>query len=208
MTPRHLLGAALLLATGACSSSIPADSGEPGDEADVTQRHADAGGSVAHVDTDAGSGETEPTPVKPPPADAGSDACAGDCVRTLRVRAYIDGQTALVMKGSSLHWHNTQGAAPGRWQGANEPTSLDGVAWMPVWPQSGENRDCNCDSQDAPKLAPLGAHAQTVGLSLVHARGKVTVDQPSASNGFTARVNFADSTSGADWYEIVLTYAQ
>ncbi len=78
---------------------------------------------------------------------------------------------------------------------------------MPGWPNGGDNRDCNCDSQLSPPVAALGKIPQTATMKLVAGRGTVTItEQPSAANGFALKVNFIDPPSGAAWYEVVLTY--
>ncbi len=141
-------------------------------------------------------------------ACVGSDASctSGVCAATLRVRGYVDDTSQIVIQGKDLHWFESHGAAPGLWQGANDPTYIDSVPWTPVWPSSGENRDCNCGSS-ATQVTPLAAKAQTVALTVVEGRGTVTVSQqPEASNAYTAVVSFTDPPGGAAWYEILLGY--
>ena len=137
-------------------------------------------------------------------------ACVkGGCPGELRVRALIDGQSQLVLQGKTVTWHVIRSAAPGRWDGRNEATTLSGTPWMPVWPSAGDNRDCNCDSQPSPPIpAGLRAIEQAVTLTKIAGRGAVTInEQPSAANGYTLKVDFSDSSSGAGWYEIVLGYS-
>ncbi|HSO34200.1 MAG TPA: hypothetical protein VLT33_16810 [Labilithrix sp.] len=140
--------------------------------------------------------------------DAG--ACVkGGCPGELRVRALIDGQSQLVFQGKQVKWHVVRAAAPGRWNGHNDATVLSGTPWTPVWPQNGENRDCNCDSQGSPPVpAPLRAIDQLVTIKKIEGRGGVTInEQPSAANGFTLKVDFSDPPGGAAWFEILLGYA-
>lgn len=133
---------------------------------------------------------------------------AGACTVTLHVRAYIDGRSDLILQGTAAHWHHLSAAAPGLWSGSNEATTLNDLAWVPVWPNTGENRDCNCDSQPSPAVPPMPAHDQTVALQVAQARGSVTiVTQPSAANGGALTVEIDDGPSGADWYDFTLTYA-
>jgi hypothetical protein len=143
------------------------------------------------------------------PGAAAATCAAGACKATLRVRALIDGTSDLVFTGSNVHWHHIAAAAPGLWNGNNQPTYLNTAPWMPGWPGGGENRDCNCDSQSStPAIPPLGARDQTVALQIVAARGSIVVtQQPASTNGYTLRVELSDPPGGADWYELVLTYA-
>lgn len=142
-------------------------------------------------------------------ACVGGDAScsASTCAATLRVRGFIDDRAQLVLKGSAVHWSESVGAAPGLWQGSNEPTYLDYVPWMPVWPSAGENRACNCSSSDG-SVTTLAAKAQAITMTIVQGRGSTTiVQQPSAANSFTAVIEFSDPPGGADWYEVLLGYA-
>ena len=125
------------------------------------------------------------------------------------MRAYIDGQSQFVLSGATAKWHVVRAAAPGRWEGHNDATFLSGAPWMPVWPQGGDNRDCNCDSQPSPAvLAPLMGASQTATLKKVSGRGNATItEQPSAANGFALKVDFSDPSDGAAWIEILLNYS-
>jgi hypothetical protein len=134
--------------------------------------------------------------------------------RQLRVRAYIDGISQLVISDRTVVWHHIKWAAPGVWAGADEATRLEGdgwtADWKPLWPQPGENRDCDCDSATAYLLPPADALAredQTVGFQVVEGRERVVLDHPSAANHYTFTLTLDDDlSSGADWYDVVLTY--
>jgi hypothetical protein len=141
------------------------------------------------------------------PGAAAATCAAGQCKATLRVRAFIDNLSDLVLTGSSLHWHHLVGAAPGRWSGQNLATYLNTSPWMPAWPALGENRYCNCDSQVSTQVPPLAARAQTVALQVVAGRGSITIAaQPSTANAYALRVELNDFQPDADWYELLLTY--
>jgi len=122
------------------------------------------------------------------------------------VRAYIDGRSELVLSKTGAHWRHVSGAAPGLWQGKNEPTTLNGTPWTPKWPSTGENRDCNCASDAAPAVPALAPKAQTVSLEKREGRGNVTVEQPTMANDFTAKVVFDDGARAPAWYEVVVKY--
>lgn len=87
----------------------------------------------------------------------------------LNVRALIDGRSQLIVQGNTVHWHHLDDAAPGCWEGANEPTYLNGIAWYPIWPDipDPENRDCDCDSSTYVGVPTLARQDQTVSLTLV-----------------------------------------
>ena len=142
------------------------------------------------------------------PGAAAAICTGGKCSATLDVRAWVDGVSDLILQGSTVHWHHLSYAAPGLLGGVNEPTYLNASPWTPSWPSAGENRDCNCDSQPSPAVPPLPTHDQTVVLRKVSGRGSISVlEEPSAATGYAFRVELDDPSSGADWYEFVLTYA-
>ena len=60
----------------------------------------------------------------------------------LTVRALIDGRSQLVVNGNDVFWHHFDFAAPGRHEGANEPTLINSETWFPEWPDfpTQENR--------------------------------------------------------------------
>ena len=129
---------------------------------------------------------------------------------TLNVRAFIDGQSQLIIHGDSVRWHHLGATAPGR-QFVNEPTYLNGEAWYPTWPDVPDslNTNCDCDSSTYVGVPALGRKDQSVNLEVIQARHTVSiVQQPSAGNDYTFVVEFDDGPpDGADWYEIDLGYS-
>jgi hypothetical protein len=130
--------------------------------------------------------------------------------RTLTVRAFIDGRSTLILRDNTVHWFHADYAAPGRHNGVNYPTYLNGTAWFPTWPDvpTRENRDCHCNSSTFVGVPRLPAHAQTVTLTIQKQRGGVfIVQQPNAGNNYTLKLTFNDDLyDGASWYKITLTY--
>lgn len=47
----------------------------------------------------------------------------------IRVQAWVDGRSQLVLQGDTARWHHFDYAAPGRLGFANAPTTIDGVDW-------------------------------------------------------------------------------
>jgi hypothetical protein len=137
---------------------------------------------------------------------------------TYRVKAFIDSRDDLVIQGGSLKWHHLDGAAPGLWNGHNDPTTLwstlngttvmDGVAWTPVWPNPypDENR-FETDSSVFTSLAPaLPGIAMTAVISATDGPMPVTITQaPTAANEYTLIVHFQDDVSDAHWYDVQIS---
>lgn len=141
-------------------------------------------------------------------------AQAGAVQCSLRVRAWIDGESELHIKGNTARWHHIDAAAPGR-EGCpaiNEPTILGPASWFPEWPDNKEgcrNQDCNCDSSSFPNLcAALPAIEQQVDMVVDRARDSVEImQQPSAKNEYELIVRYDDPSSSADWYDVTLRFA-
>jgi predicted outer membrane repeat protein len=128
-------------------------------------------------------------------------------VDVLHIRAYIDGESKLIISGDTVQWHHIFADAPGRWNGAMEPTYINGNAWYPTWPDdpNSDNQGCNCDSSTLTGVYPaLPAQDQNVTMKINQARNLVSiVQQPNAGNGYTLIVDFDDSgPAAADWYDI------
>ena len=137
----------------------------------------------------------------------------------LSVRAYIDGRSQLVIGPARAQWYQADYAAPGRLEEHNDPTYINGVAFLPEWPvpplESGdapsaeevsELRDCLCTSTVFTPDEPFFATPVVADLALgaVHVRGRVEIiQQPTPENDWTLIVEFDDDPlGGADWYEV------
>ena len=72
---------------------------------------------------------------------------------SITIEALIDGRSQLILQSNTAQWFHIDFAAPGRHDDGNnggrfEPTVINGVEWLPVWPDEpdSENRNCNCFS--------------------------------------------------------------
>ena len=130
--------------------------------------------------------------------------CAYAQAATIRVEAYIDGRSQLVLKGNTAQWQHFDYGAPG--YDDDLPTRINGSSWYPQW--SGDPRDCNgCYSGIFSGVSPaISAVTQTVMLNTIQAREDLAiVQQPSAGNDYTLILGFDDnSAGGAAWYVLEL----
>lgn len=130
----------------------------------------------------------------------------------LKVRAYIDGRSQLIIQGNTVYWHHLDFEAPGRWEygGGSKPTYLNQDAWEPTWPDipDATNQDCNCDSSSYEGIPNLAKTGQAVWLDVIQGRGAVyIIQQPSTTNNYTLIVELDDNPfDGAAWYEVDLGY--
>ena len=140
--------------------------------------------------------------------------CIDAAAYSLTVRAWIDGESQLIIQGNTVQWHNLSYTAPGyRIPGEPpEPTYLTTVdmgivAWAPTTWSNGTSGDTTSE-QFTDLDAPLAAVDQTVTLEAIDVRdGATIVQQPTAANDYTLIVDFNDSVSGgAYWYELSLEY--
>lgn len=133
----------------------------------------------------------------------------------IHVRVHIDGRSWLLIQGDELWLKHFDYAAPGRHEGANHPTVIDGEEWYPEWPfgpPPDEGRDCGgCETLDRFYLEhQLPADGDIlVELEVVQGRGETTlIEEPSAKNDNAIVVELDDNPqSSSVWYEIVLRYA-
>jgi IPT/TIG domain len=140
--------------------------------------------------------------------------CIDAAAYSLTVRAWIDGESQLIIQGNTVQWHNLSYTAPGyRTPGdPPEPTYLTTagmgtIAWAPTIWSNGTSGDTTSE-QFTDLNAPLAAVDQTVTLEAIDVRdGATIVQQPTAVNDYTLIVDFNDSVSGgAYWYELSLEY--
>lgn len=133
---------------------------------------------------------------------------------TLDIRAGFDGRDQLLIQGNTVQWQHFDWDAVGMHGGIggpNAPTYLTSaamgtVAWQPSWPSgTGWGAYSSVYTGLTPALPGL---AQTVTLTPIEVRsGAYIVQQPSAENGYTLRVEFNDNgPGGAAWYEVGLDY--
>jgi len=128
--------------------------------------------------------------------------------------ARMDGsQDTLIFQDATLQWNHVANgsAAPGRALGRNDPTlissSLNGtqmmnqVAWIPTWPQPVPNEiRFDAVSSVFTNLTPVlpAGGILSVSVTNISARGSLSVVQlPSAANGNTLIVNYADAAIGS-----------
>ncbi len=132
-------------------------------------------------------------------------AQAGQSV--IKVSAYIDGKSRLVIKGKTVQWRHDEFAVPGGHGNLARPTIINGKEWYPAW--LGFDWDSANISQVHEMLEPpLPAAAIEVKLNPITVRGKAIVtQQPAADNDYTLIVEFDDGPQGGPaTYTIELLY--
>ena len=120
-------------------------------------------------------------------------------LRRLIVKAFIDGKSVLKMQGGKLWWEHQKDSPPGKWDGRNEPTTINDQDWLPEW-------DGNKSKPLERGMPFIPSIAREVRINKIKARGKVSIlEQPTANNKYTLVVLFDDTKpAGAEWYQIEL----
>jgi hypothetical protein len=127
---------------------------------------------------------------------------------TIKVEAFIDGRSQLILRGNTAQWQHFDYSAPGVPESDNYPTIINSANWTPSWTGNPNNCD-GCFSNIFSGVCPgLSASEQTVNLNVIQARDSVSiVQQPSLINNYTLIVEFDDNgPGGAAWYIIELDF--
>jgi formylglycine-generating enzyme required for sulfatase activity len=151
----------------------------------------------------------------PPPAPsdlmAGPDAVPPDlgAPGTIRVEAWVEGRSQIMVQGDYLWWRHYKGEAPGMISGVKPLwTLINGVSWTPAWSFPGTTCPAgHCDS--ANKFYPpwigvqLKAQPKLVTVYIKGGGGK-SFASPHAPDYLTSVELFDDGMQGAGWYEVVI----
>lgn len=125
----------------------------------------------------------------------------------LHVKAFVDGKSVLCIKGDNIWWVNYWNDPPGKWQGKNEPTYINDVAWQPKW--HGEKKEDSYSEKFVVKGIKKFAPADKVTIELVDSRGTVKLLDPKAAAS-TADADFCvlmdDNMNGGAWYHIIVKH--
>ncbi len=126
--------------------------------------------------------------------------------KRVEIEALIDGDTQLVVTSTGIRWQSLGSAKPGRHEGRNEPTWVNGAKWMPVWAQPDEDRGVD-QTQEFPlgigfkdlkfELLAVGDHRGAEGIK---PRSEVTTQQLLNSSVVT----IPDEEEGSMWYRFAL----
>lgn len=118
--------------------------------------------------------------------------------RSLKVRAWIDGKSRLLVKGNQVSWQHISFDRPGLHTGRNEPTQINGVDWIPQW-NGMQSQPRSFDSFRLPD------RKEVVRLEVVEGRGSVRWIESGEGESFSGMIEFDDEPQDhADWYEVEL----
>jgi hypothetical protein len=167
-------------------------------------------GDATHHDAPSISQNTAEPATQPATAPIAATTQPAEAV-SVTVRALIDGRSRLSLQGNTARWQNLEFAAPGKHGGRDEPTTINGVPWHPLWEDSDlnpEGREKSMSDAFDRLTPPLPKAIMDVTLTKIRCRENATiVQQPAPDNDFTTIVEFDDTHSGGPaWYEVKLTF--
>ncbi len=124
----------------------------------------------------------------------------------LVVEAIVDGPGYFHVRPEGVYWESGHAAKPGKWNGRNEPTYVNGTAWMPRWGKSREDR-----GKDRTELYRVGLGSVDLEFELL------AVTKKQGESGIEKRTEVASKVEGnefivtipdpepeARWYKFVI----
>lgn len=124
----------------------------------------------------------------------------------ITVQAYVDGSSAIHLSLQGLYWTNGGNAKPGKLDGNNFATYINGKAWFPKW-----GRNDNDRGKDRSDVYPLQLKSTNYEVEVVSV--SIRKDTPGKERRTTPIItrenaelviNIPDPESGARWYELRL----
>lgn len=123
------------------------------------------------------------------------------------IQALVDGPSELRVTRQGLYWVNGANAKPGRHEGRNEPTYVNGVAWTPVWQHNEEERGI-----DKSEVYVLPAETLRLNVDLLSVGEKqdaedIEVRTPIkvSSDSDEVAIIIPDPEPGPRWYKFRIT---
>lgn len=139
------------------------------------------------------------------PASGGAADTKGP--QTFVIETLIDGPSELRVKKDGIYWINGGNAKPGRHDGQEEPTYVNGKSWRPNWRESEKDRGVDrsasksLDGVDPAKtefkLVMVGFARDSVGIEK---RDQIQITR----KGDELSIVIPDSQSGSRWYRFEL----
>ena len=138
------------------------------------------------------------TPTTPPKRPLGVPA---DYERT--IEAYIDGPSMLCFTRTGFYWRNGENAKPGRIDGKNHPTFVNGNEWFPAWKKPKYDRGADYCAPVPWAINDLQVTYETVLISKERNGPAIERSKPNATKaGQEFVITFNDPEPGAAWYKI------
>jgi hypothetical protein len=163
-----------------------------------------------------------PPPVSPTPAPASKPAPppavaaekpaavrnASQPPNALVIEALVDGPSELRVNRTGLYWINRRNAKPGKHEGRNEPTYINGATWQPLWKHPDKERgDDRSDPYDFAKpLDPSRLDFKLLAVGRHRDSGQIEKRSPIQVQmlGQELSIVIPDPERGPRWYKFSL----
>lgn len=127
------------------------------------------------------------------------------------IEALIDGPSELRVKKDGIYWINGANAKPGRHEGQEEPTFVDGKPWRPNWREARQDRGVDRSaSKTMENLNPDKLEFKLLNISRSRgAPGLIQRDKVEVRkvNGEVS-ITIPDSQGGSMWYRFALVKSE
>lgn len=127
------------------------------------------------------------------------------------IETLIDGPSELRVKKDGIYWINGGNAKPGRHDGQEEPTYVNGKSWRPNWRESEKDRGVDRSATKSVdglnptktefKLVMVGFARDSAGIEK---RDQIQITR----KGAELSIIIPDSQSGSRWYRFELIQRQ
>jgi hypothetical protein len=122
----------------------------------------------------------------------------GSCY--VRVRAFIDGYSTLVLRDGAVQWEHRENALPGKHNNHNYPTYINGLPWTPQWPQGNDSAEFRFHQIRLPETGVPVAR-------LLEWNSDRPADEESvllSTEEGEVRLEIDDTAEGSTWYEATI----
>ncbi|MFZ4763547.1 MAG: SHD1 domain-containing protein [Roseimicrobium sp.] len=123
------------------------------------------------------------------------------------IEALIDGPSELRVKKDGIYWINGENAKPGRHEGQEEPTYVDGKSWRPNWKNQRADRGVDrTATKSVEGLDPTKVRFKLLSVTMtrdgvgIEKRDEITANL--LQDEFSIRI--PDSQTGSRWYKLAL----
>lgn len=123
------------------------------------------------------------------------------------IQALVDGPSELRVTKQGLYWVNGANAKPGRHEGRNEPTYVNGLAWIPVWQHNEEDRGIDKSDVFALPATTLRLHVDLLAVGEKQEAEEIEIRTPIkvSSDPEEVAITIADPEPGPRWYKFRIT---
>lgn len=127
-----------------------------------------------------------------------------DISNTLELRVFMDGfgKSRFYIQGDQVWWQHINGEAPGLSGTFVSSTFLDNVAWQPVWPDSGKNAFCACESER--KELANHVFSEDIAIETTSTEEVRIVQQTLSSGTMTAIIEIENRSSASRWKSLTI----